>query len=227
MMERGDRAAPDLPGQGSATEAKEASRAEAFSDGVFAIAITLLVLDLKTPALAVSASNLSLAQALLDQWPVYLSYVISFVTILIMWVNHHGIFHHIVRTDHTFLLLNGLLLMGITIVPFPTALLAAYATHPAAKVATLMYSGLFVFIALGFNAVWHYASQGNRLLSKHVDQRTVDDITVSFRAGIVLYVLAFALALLNAPASIVLEGLLALFYALPRSIIRRKHGPGE
>src|SRR6266478_238687 len=101
--------------------ARETGRLEAFSDGVFAIAITLLVLDLKVPA------EPPLLDGLLSQWSVYLAYIISFIFILIMWINHHRMFEHIVRSDSTFMLLNGLLLLGITVVPFPTNIVARYA----------------------------------------------------------------------------------------------------
>src|SRR5262245_58066326 len=103
-------------------EVKETARIEAFSDGVFAIAITLLVLDMKVPGSKDLPADVRLISVLGRQWPTYLAYVTSFLTILIMWVNHHRLFQHIKRTDNPFLMLNGLLLMGVTIVPFPTGL---------------------------------------------------------------------------------------------------------
>ena len=132
-------------------ENKETGRVEAFSDGVFAIAITLLVLNIQVPHdLPVGKS---LAGALIDQWPTYLAFVTSFATIGIMWINHHRLFTHIRRSDNTLLVLNGLLLMGITVVPFPTALLAAYIGHPDEQVAALVYGGTLVLIAIFFNVL--------------------------------------------------------------------------
>jgi len=100
----------------------ETGRLEAFSDGVIAVAITLLVLDIKVPH-ATDLGGGTLLRALSHQWPVYLAYLTSFATILVMWLNHHNLFKQIKRVDHTLLLLNGLLLLGVTLVPFPTALI--------------------------------------------------------------------------------------------------------
>ena len=99
----------------------ETSRIEAFSDGMFAIAITLLILEVKVPVPAEG----HLAQGLVKQWPSYLAFVLSFVYIGVMWMNHHRMFTHIRRSNDTLLVLNLLLLLGVTAVPFPTAVLAA------------------------------------------------------------------------------------------------------
>ena len=153
-------------------EEKETGRVEAFSDGVFAIAITLLALNMKVPGRAdLAGMHATLFDALLAQWPAYLAYLISFLTVLIMWVNHHRMFRNIRRTDHSFMMLNGLLLMWVTLVPFPTAMLAEYINHPYARVAAAVYSATFVLIGVTFTALWWYASSGNRLLATNHDQR--------------------------------------------------------
>ena len=113
----------------TAEDAKETGRVEAFSDGVFAIAITLLVLELKVPHVG-DGGNGRLAAALLAQWPSYLAFVTSFATILIMWVSHHHMFTFVRRADARFLYANGLLLFVVTVVPFPTALVAEYFEKP-------------------------------------------------------------------------------------------------
>jgi uncharacterized membrane protein len=107
---------------------KETGRIEAFSDGVFAIAITLLVLELKVPHLEDGGAGGSLARALARQWPSYVALVTSFFTILVMWANHHRMFNVVRRVDAPFLYANGLLLLLVTVVPFPTAVLAEYSS---------------------------------------------------------------------------------------------------
>ena len=107
-------------------EEKETLRTEAFSDGVFAIAITLLVLDIKVPELDSLVEKGGLAQALLAQWPVYLAFMISFVNLLIIWVCHHNIFSLIRKTDGSFLYINGFLLLTVTVFPFTSSLLGEY-----------------------------------------------------------------------------------------------------
>lgn len=148
----------------------------------------------------------------------------SFATILIMWVNHHNLFQQIWRTDHPFLLLNGVLLLGITVVPFPTALLATYIREPQARSAALVYSGMFFVIALFFNLMWRYAAQGGRLLGRTADRRFVAVITRQYRTGPLLYLIPFILAFLNAFASFGFCMALAVYFALPFSVTHRLHG---
>ena len=105
---------------------KETGRVEAFSDGVFAIAITLLILEIKVPKLPHESPPAALAEALLALWPSFLAFLLSFFAILIMWINHHRLFELIRKTDSIFMMLNGFLLMLVTVVPFPTAVLAEY-----------------------------------------------------------------------------------------------------
>ncbi len=195
-------------------EEKETGRVEAFSDGVFSIAMTLLVLDIKVPR-AADVGTASLGDLLLRQWPTYVSYVLSFATVLIMWTNHHKLFRLIRRSDHTFLMINGLLLMFVTLVPFPTALLAEHIARPGATAAAAVYSGTFVCIALLFNVLWHYAAHEGRLLSRTHDRDAAESITRQYRFGPLLYLAAFVLAFVYVPASVGLCGLLAAFFALP------------
>jgi uncharacterized membrane protein len=196
---------------------KDTGRIEAFSDGIFAIAVTLLILDIKVPAPrgpgAVRTGNL--AAALLAQWPAYLAYVISFMTVLIMWVNHHKLFLHIRRVDHVFLVLNGLLLMGVTAVPFPTALLSAFINTSEAKTAGAVYNGTFLVIALLFFMLWRYASQDRRLLARSLDVESAAAITRQFRFGPPLYIVAFLLAFVNVWAGLTMCTALAVFFAFP------------
>lgn len=200
---------------------KETGRVEAFSDGVFAIAITLLVLDLKVPRDA--ELHGSLAAALLRQWPIFLAYLTSFATILVMWVNHHVMFGRIRRVDSPFLFLNGLLLLFVTFVPFPTSLVAEYfrASGPSARTAGLVFSGTYVLIAVAYNLLWRYASAGKNLLDPHVSEERVREITRKYAPGIPLYLVAVVLALFSVTASIALCLAMAVFFAFTGSLPKR------
>ncbi len=197
---------------------KETGRIEAFSDGVFSIAITLLVLEFKPPRLYELESATYLAKALFQQWPSYLAYFISFFTILIMWVNHHRIFAYIKRIDNVFLFLNGFLLMLVAFVPFPTQVLAGHIQHRYAVTATAFYTGTYVLIALAFNALWHYAIYKRRLLSRAATVACVNQITKSYMFGPPLFFLTFVLAFFNVVVSLLAFTALAFFYALTGEI---------
>jgi uncharacterized membrane protein len=198
----------------SLVEEKETGRIEAFSDGVFAIAVTLLVLELKVPQLAEDAGSAELWSALLSRWPSYAAYLVSFMTILIVWVNHHRLFNIIQRSDSRFLFLNGLLLLVVTTIPFPTALLAEFLQNPSAPVACAIYCGTFVLLALAFNAFWRYAAYRNRLLARTATTEQVAAISRSLLFGPLTYFGAFVLAFVNVYASFGLCILLAIYWAV-------------
>ncbi len=199
-------------------EEKETGRIEAFSDGVFSIAITLLVLEMKAPKLDHLGPQISLFQALLHEWPSYMAYLISFFTVLIMWVNHHRLFTHIKRSNNTFLFLNGFLLLWVAFVPFPTAVLAEHIQHTYAVTATAFYTGTYVMIALAYNALWHYAIYHGRLLSRPPNQAAVNQITQSYALGPPLFSLAFVLAFFNVALSLATFTGLSIFYAFTSKI---------
>ena len=196
----------------AAFERNETVRIEAFSDGVFAIAITLLVLGIEVPKAHKLGEDGSLVSTLIKLWPHYLAYVISFVTILAKWVNHHRIFSFIQRTDHAFLYWNGLLLLFITFMPFPTALLADYLLHPEAKAAGAVFAGTYAAIAFAFKGLWHHASKNGRLLAQNVDDREIRQITMQYRYGPLLYLAAFALSFVSVGLSVGLCLCLAVFF---------------
>ena len=191
----------------------DTARVEAFSDGVFAIAITLLVLDLKVPRDL--HEGRTLADVLLEQWPAYLAFVTSFMTILVMWINHHRIFRLIGRSDDRLLLYNGLLLMGITLVPFPTSLVAEYLRHDGQRTAALVYNATFIVIGICFNLLWRTAAVNDRLLDARADRSAVRAISHAYRLGPVWYAIAFGLAFVSVTASLALNLGLALFFAAP------------
>jgi len=194
-------------------EEKETGRLEAFSDGVFAIAITLLVLEIKAPSHE-SVQQHGLAHLLAALWPSYLAFFTSFITILVMWVNHHHIFTLIRRSDHAFLYLNGLLLFLVTFVPFPTSLLAEFLLDPDGKVAANLYTGTFLAISFAFNLLWRYAAKGKRLLAAGAKREEVDQISKLGRTGFPLYLAAFGASFVSESASIGICLLLALYFAL-------------
>ncbi len=194
-------------------ESKETGRIETFSDGVFAIAITLLVLGIKVPRASDLGTSGSLISALIALWPQYLAFVTSFATIFAMWVNHHRIFSFIHRSDHFFLYWNGLLLLLVTFLPFPTTLLAEYLLHPESRVAGGVFAGTLVAIALAFKGLWRYASKNGRLLARSVNPAAIGQITKQHRFGPFLYLTAFAIAFVSAGLSAVICLCLAVYFA--------------
>lgn len=193
------------------------TRLEAFSDGVFAIAITLLVLDLHVP----SVGSGSLASALGRQWPADVSFAVSFLTIGIIWVNHHNLLRHLETCDRRLLFLNVLFLMTVAVLPYPTALVSHYARSPNATTAALVYGGVMVAMALMFNALWHYSIWGG-LLVANADPREVSGITRSYLPGPFLYLTGTLTALVSADASLVIYAALAVFYVASSSLWGRR-----
>jgi uncharacterized membrane protein len=190
----------------------DTARLEAFSDGVFAIAITLLVLEIAVP----HVEGGELAHALVDEWPSFLGFALSFVTIGIMWMNHHGLFKDIERVDHTLLVLNLLLLMCISFVPFSTAVLAEYLNDPEGRLtATLLYGGTFTATAIFFNGLWLYASVGRRLIDAHVSDARVRSRTRRYLPGPFLYGLGLPLGLITPWLTIGLYATASALYLLP------------
>jgi uncharacterized membrane protein len=198
----------------------ETIRLETFSDGVFAIAITLLVLEIKVPSIAEARAVGGLWRALGQRWPSYLGYIISFITLGIMWANHHAIFQYIRRADRVFLLLHVLFLMCISFLPFPTAVLAAHLAAPDERVtAVVFYSATLTAIAMAYNAVWWYGVSGGRLLGREVDPDGLHTISQRYRLGPPAYLVSVGLAYVSVAASLTLHVVLALLFALPE---RRK-----
>jgi uncharacterized membrane protein len=194
----------------------ETSRVEAFSDGVFAIAITLLILAVGID----KAPHGDLGTYLVDLWPAYLAYVVSFVTIGIMWVNHHLLFQNFARVDRPMLLLNIILLLLIAFVPFPTRIAAEFARSEAdRRDAALLYGLTMTATAILFFTLWMYGSR--RLLRPDADPRIVSGITRSYLPGAPLYATATLLAFVSSIASMVMFAVIALFYALSAALFGR------
>jgi TMEM175 potassium channel family protein len=178
-------------GTHAARPEKQTGRLEAFSDGVFAIAITLLALELKVPRLPGSpgSGSAGLASGLAAEWPSYVALVTSFFTVLIMWIHHHTIFRLVSRVDVRLLFANGLLLLLVTVVPFPTAVVAEYLRTPAASAACAFYAGFFVLIAIAFYLLLMAAFRKS-MLDPNASAATIRRLRRSYRFGPPLYLAA-------------------------------------
>ena len=186
---------------------------EAFSDGVFAIAITLLVLELKVPDWqSAGGSAAALGKALLQQWPSYFGLITSFFTILIMWVHHHAILRNVCRADAWLHFANGCLLLGVTFVPYPTSVLASYLETPAAKMAAGFYAGTFVFMAICFY-LFIRAAFRKPLLSPDASAEFIAKTCHSYLFGPPLYLLATLAAIVDERLSLAICTVLWIFWA--------------
>jgi uncharacterized membrane protein len=192
---------------------KETGRLESFSDGVFAVAITLLVLNLVVPELRAPTAA-ALARALAKEWPSYLAFVTSFGTILIMWVNHHVLIRLVRQADTFLMFANGFLLLVVTAVPFWTALMARYLGTPAAPTAAAVYAGGFAVGNIAYNLLWWSIARQRRLLPAHVPQARVKRVTMNLLVGFPVYLGATLLALWSPYASIALCFCLWIFWAI-------------
>ena len=208
--------APDAPSD----NVRNTDRLEAFSDGVIAIAITLLVLEVRVPHLDPGQGEADLLRALGDLWPAYVGYLTSFLTIGVLWANHHNIFRFFALTDQRLVVLNMLLLLCIGFIPFPTALLADYIGEPGERTATLVYGAWFTVTALFYNLVWRYATHDRRLIHPDTPQAALDAVNRRFQVGVPIYLVATLVAFFNPALSLVIFLALALFYILPSSSAR-------
>jgi len=198
------------------------ARLETFADGVFAIAATLLILDVTADA----RGGQGLSHALEHSWPQYAAYAISFLTIGIIWVNHHTCLDQIGRADRRFLFLNVAFLMCVAFIPFPTRLVAEHLRDDGARAAAVTYGLTLVATASMFNAFWFYAALGRRLIAEDANQRTVSGISRSFIPGVPTYAIATLIALWSAYAAVTIFAALALFYVLESSAFGRSEEDG-
>ncbi|HEX6499943.1 MAG TPA: TMEM175 family protein [Micromonosporaceae bacterium] len=202
----------------------ETGRVEAFSDGVMAIAITLLVLDLRVPAR--DALSTSLRHALATQWPNYFAYAVSFLVIGIIWVNHHQVFRIIGAADRVLLFINLLLLMTVAAIPFTTALVAEYLTAGRdARTAAVVYSLVMLAMAIAFSGVYTYAVRRPRLLAEGVDTTAARRSSWRFAAGPVVYALIVGIAFLSAWLCLLVHLLVALYYCFNQVLVGRRTQP--
>jgi len=197
------------------------ARLETFADGVFAIAATLLILNVEVPDLG----EHSLAYELTKLWPAYIGYAVSFLTIGIIWVNHHTVMGQLRGIDRTFLFINVFFLLCIAFIPFPTRLLATYVRTDNGEAAAFAYGVTLTATAVFFNLMWRYAiGAGGRLLRPDADRRVVDGITRSYRPGVPMYAGATVVGVFQAEIGAALFAAIALFYVLSSSVFGRDEG---
>ncbi len=183
------------------------NRLEAFSDGVFAVAITLLVLEIDVPG------GENLWHDLKEEWPSFAAFFVSFWVIGIIWVNHHGVIDHLKRADRGVLYLNLLVLMTVVFIPFSTALFADHLKSGAdEKVAAIVYSGSFLAMGVGFGLLWTYVTSHREALGVSLTDEEVRSTRRSFLIGNPIYALAFAMSFISPAAVLAIVALVAFYY---------------
>jgi uncharacterized membrane protein len=193
-------------------------RLEAFSDGVLAIAITLLSLTLPVPH---AGGDSSLWQALGQDWPKLAAYVVSFAFIGVIWVNHHSLMNRVAIVDRTLLFINLLLLMFVAAVPWATNLFAEFLLEGGidSHVAAAVFSTNALFMALSFNLLWWWIRKDASRLHESIDPATAKATARRYAAGIYIYAFAIVVSFISAPATLAFHGIVACYYVvdqLPR-----------
>lgn len=185
------------------------SRTEAFSDGVFAVAITLLILNVEVPRVG----SEPLQHALTALWPSYAAYAVSFITIGIMWVNHHAVFKRIRVVDRPLQFINLFLLMIVTFIPFPTSLLGRYLQAGRdSGLAAAVYGLVMFLMSIGFVSLWGYAVYHPNVFEPEVDPAAARASLPRFGLGVLIYAACIPIALINAVASLVVFAVIDAYY---------------
>jgi uncharacterized membrane protein len=194
------------------------NRLEAFSDGVFAIAITLLVIEIRSPELA---DGQSLADALWHQWPSYLAYLIAFAQIGVMWLNHHRLFDQVRVVDGPLLLFNLNLLMWVGLVPFPTAVVAAHLRDGGepARTAVAVFSALLVLNAISFTALYAWITHDDRIVGALPPRDAVRAARIRFGIGLATYALALVLSFVEPYVALAIHAVSAGYYAMDQATL--------
>jgi uncharacterized membrane protein len=186
-------------------------RLEAFSDGVFAVAITILALNLSVAG--PGQHRPSLAAQLGDHWPAFAAYVVSFVAIGIVWVNHHTLFKNFSVIDRALLFLNLLLLFFVVAIPFATSTFAAYLRQGGhdATLAAVVYQGVFVGMSLSFGALFWWGLRRGHIKAA-LTPKAARRALIRFGIGNIFYLAAIGIAFLSATASLIVSGLVGAYY---------------
>ena len=192
-------------------------RIEAFSDGVFAIVMTLLVFDLKVPQVQEGLIEIELLHHLVAMWPQLLSFVLSFVIVGIFWVAHHNMFHHIKRSNRTFIWINNLFLMCVAFIPFPTALMGKYVKLP---VAVVPYGLSLIVTQASLLLLWWYATSGRRLVATDLDPKFIRSVYVRIARGMATYAAAILLSIASSRLTLAIYALVPVLYIIPNRMDR-------
>ncbi|MFD2286958.1 DUF1211 domain-containing protein [Pedobacter petrophilus] len=192
---------------------KETGRIEAFSDGVFSIAVTLLVLELHVPEVKEGANPIRLLEDLKLQWPGYIAFIISFFSIFVIWVNHHKIFKQIYKRNTGLMFANGLILFLVSLVSYPSALLARFYMTDSRQLSVTIYTGLFLVINLAFNLLWEQASRDKKLLRPGISDVAIKQLRNNYLYGFPTYLAAFIISFFYPDFALVICVLLWIFWA--------------
>ncbi len=190
----------------------ETARIEAFSDGIFSIAATLLVLELKAPA-----ANVPFWHAMAAMWPGYVSFVLSFFFIGIMWINHHRLFVHIEKADDLLMAVNLLVLLGVVFVPYPTSLMATSITSGNAVYArdvAILYNAGYLGISVLFNLLWLVCRRQN-VLDHYLGVEHVHEATGQYVIGLICYAACLGMTWFSVPLSLAMNAVIAIWFLIP------------
>lgn len=192
---------------------KETVRIENFSDAVFAIAITLLVLDLHVPDTNAIKNGADLLVYLKGEWTSYLAFTLSFFSIFILWVNHHKIFKQIYSRNTAIMFANGFILFLVALVSYPTALLARFFDGEASNIAVAVYTGIFVLINISYNLLWFIASNNKNLLRPGITNSAIKKMRNNYLYGLPTYLVAFAISFKFPAVALGICMILLIFWA--------------
>jgi len=183
---------------------KETARIETFSDGVFCIAITLLSIEIGVEVIG-NKTNATLFNAIIEKWPIYIAYFISFINVLLAWIGHHSLFKHLRSVDNGVMISNGVLLMIVALVPFPTKTLGLFLLTGALKTAVIFYTAYFVLISIGFRVLWYTVVRKKQLLLHSVTEKQIRRITKNENIGLICNLAIMLVAFANPWAALVLS----------------------
>jgi uncharacterized membrane protein len=192
---------------------KETTRIETFSDGVFCIAVTLLSLEIGVKIIRNgNESNKDLLHSLFEEWPICLAYVISFVNVLLAWIGHHELFKKLHKADNSIMVTNGLLLMIVALVPFPTKTLGIFLTTDALKTAVIFYTGYFVLISMAFKLLWYAASRKRNLLVPGITETQIKQTTKYENIGLICNIIIMAVAFVSPWTALALSFVMWMYW---------------
>lgn len=193
-------------------ESESTARIEAFSDGIFGVAITLLAIDLKAPVINPVADH-ALLEAILERWPEYLGVLSSFASVLLMWMSHHEVFKKIRKVNVPIMLANGLLLLLIVGVPYPTGTMARYVLTNAGCYAAAFYAGYFVLVNGAFRLLWQVLLNNRDLLKRSVTEKSIRTFTRVMIAAVPAYAIIALVAFISPLGSVLLCNAMWIYWS--------------